>query len=219
MEFSKKFVLVPESDFSKHTPSKKQLSEFDKEMQKILNSDLQDFEKLPLYYDLLKRKMNLQDFNPPWKMDAAEKDETPKLVEDGIIENSANPEDNILKMIPVGVQKQAEQLLQYLKTYPNILRWNERGEIIYKDQLIPKSNLTDLICLILTQRKSYKHLFGRDEFLKALNSINAPKLFLKNKYLTMKDDVYSPIKNVKSIRKVKKTVLKSPVIRWQKLYK
>lgn len=219
MEFSKKFVLVPESDFSKHTPSKKQLSEFDKEMQKVLNSDLQDFEKLQLYYDLLKRKMNLQDFNPPLKIDATEKDETSKPVKDGTLENSTNSEDNILKMIPIGVQKQAEQLLQYLKTYPNILRWNDRGEIIYKDQLIPKSNLTDLISLILTQRKSYKHLFGRDEFLKALNSTNTPKLFFKNKYLTMKDDVHSPIKNVKPIGKVKRTALKSPVIRWQKLYK
>lgn len=218
MEFSKKFVLVPESDYSKHTPSQKQLSEFDKEMQKILNSNLQDFEKLQLYYDLLKRKMNLEDFNPPFKMDVTEKDETSKPIEDGTVQNPTNSEDNILKMIPTGVQKQGEQLLQYLKTYPDILRWNDRGEIIYKDQLIPKSNLTDLIGLILTQRKSYKHLSGREEFLKALNSMNTPKLFFKNKYLTMKDDVYSPIKNVKPIVKVKKT-LKSPVMRWQKLYK
>lgn len=218
MEFSKKFVLVPESDFSKHTPSQKQLSEFDKEMQKILNSKLQDFEKLQLYYDLLKRKMNLEDFNPPFKMDVTEKDEPPKPAEDETMQNPANSEDNILKMIPTGVQKQGEQLLQYLKTYPNILRWNERGEIIYKNQLIPKSNLTDLIGLILTQRKSYKHLSGREEFLKALSSMNTPKLFFKNKYLTIDDNVYSPIKNVKSIVKAKKT-LKSPVIRWQKLYK
>lgn len=213
MEFSKKFVLVPERDFSKHTPSQKQLSEFDKEMQKILNSDLQDFEKLQLYYDLLKRKMNLQDFNPPQKMDSIEKDETPKPE---IIENSAISEDNILKMIPKGIQKQADQLLQYLKTYPDILSWNNRGEIIYKGQLIPKSNLTDLICLILTQRKSYKHFFGRNEFLKALNSMNTPKLFLKNKHLTLEDDVYSPIKKEKSIVKPKRNLMKPSVLRWQK---
>ena len=66
MEFSKTYALVPESDLSRHVPTKKQLSEFDKEMQKILNSDLHDFEKVQLYCELLLRKVNLMDFNQHW---------------------------------------------------------------------------------------------------------------------------------------------------------
>lgn len=44
MEFSKKIPLISESDLSTYVPSEKQLSDFDKKLQKIFNSDLQDLQ-------------------------------------------------------------------------------------------------------------------------------------------------------------------------------
>ncbi|GFW87799.1 hypothetical protein TNCV_1359031 [Trichonephila clavipes] len=49
----------------KNTPSHQQVTEFDHQLSKILNSKLPDYEKVHLYYELLKRKMNLRDYNLP----------------------------------------------------------------------------------------------------------------------------------------------------------
>lgn len=46
MEFATKYALVPEEDLSRHVPTKKQMTEFDVAMSKILNSSLPDHEKI-----------------------------------------------------------------------------------------------------------------------------------------------------------------------------
>ena len=78
MEFAIKYALIPEDDFSKHIPSKQQMIDFDIAMSKILNSSLTDHEKIQRYYELLKRKMDLQEFNIPWLSKQAEKSEEEK---------------------------------------------------------------------------------------------------------------------------------------------
>ena len=61
----KKFTLIPEELVIKHTVSSKRLSELDKLMVKILNSDLPDQEKLIRYHEVLQTSLNLQEFNQP----------------------------------------------------------------------------------------------------------------------------------------------------------
>lgn len=195
MEFSK-YALIPEETLSKHIPTKKHLSDFDREMEKILNSNLQDFEKVQLYYELLKRKTNLQEFNQPWKISEADDtmkepskvEQDPPKIKREIIEN--HHEQPLLDVIPTGLKKQARQLLQYLKTNPTLFHWNKRGEIIYKNNIIPNSNLADLISLILTQRSVKYPLNGKEEFLNVLSEFNVPKLFIKNRNLSTKNEVY-----------------------------
>lgn len=75
MEFATKYALVPEEDLSRHVPTKKQMSEFDVAMSKILNSTLPDHEKVHQYYELLQRKMNLQEFNTPWRSKPFDEDD------------------------------------------------------------------------------------------------------------------------------------------------
>lgn len=216
MELSKKFALVPESELLKHAPTKQHLSDLDKEMMKILNSHLSDFEKIQLYHELLKRKMNLQEFNQPAKMDIQELKPSEKMDSEEVKpseEVSESPVDDptskisnfdeaVLKMIPTGLRKQTHQLIHFLKTDPDVFQWNGRGEILFKKSLIPKSNLADLISLILTQRKVKQPLNGRDEFLQALTELNVPKFFVKNKHL---DEVLQlqkrPVKKRKSVPK------------------
>lgn len=214
MEYSKTYALIPESELSKHVPSKKQLSEFDKEMQKILNSDLQDFEKVLLYYELLKRKMNLHNFNQPWKIQQPEKNDKFKEDEHEIKTESENIHDDskILNILPQGLRKQGSQLLEFLKTDPNKLKWNNRGEIIYKNNIITNSNLSDLLSLVLGQRKNYKHVIGTDEFLQALQEMNAPKFFFKNKHLPMNQEFLVSSKTSKPVVKNPKKNVELPFV-------
>ena len=217
MEYSKKYALIPESELSKHVPTKKQLSEFDKEMQKILNSDLQDFEKVQLYYELLKKKINLQDFNQPWILQPEKsKEDLPEIKTE-----SENIQDDsmIINILPFGLRKQGTQLLEFLKTDPNKLKWNNRGEIIYKNNVITKSNLSDLLSLILGQRKNYKHIIGTDEFLQAMQEMNAPKFFFKNRHLPMNQELYVTSKPVVRKEKKNESLVNTslPILNWESL--
>lgn len=114
MELATKYALMPEDDLSRHVPTKKQMTEFDVAMSKILNSSLPDHEKVQQYYELLKRKMKLQEFNIPWrpkqreedpqKRKKLEKDETVKQ-EPIIDQEPIINQEPIIKQEPSIIQK------------------------------------------------------------------------------------------------------------------
>lgn len=85
MEHARKFVLLPEEQVSRHIPSKTQMSEFDKEMHKVLQSNLSDYEKVLQYYTLLQKKQNIENFNLPWikQMPEAEEEALEKKLNKG----------------------------------------------------------------------------------------------------------------------------------------
>lgn len=213
MEF-RKFVLLPENELNRHVPTKSHLSDFDKGMQKILHSHLSDSEKVKLYYDLLMKKTNLIEFNQPYL--PIKNDEQEEIVEEekspqqNVLTPKLEIDDDslILNSVASGIRKQTSQLLDYLRTSPELFKWNKRGEIIYKNNLIPNSNLSDLITLILTQRKSLNNVIGKRQFLNVLEDINVPKLFIKNKHLS----VYKPNKPL-----IKKQKRLTPNIKWDPL--
>ena len=231
MEAAEKFALIPEEMLSKHIPTKKEISDFDHAMLNILNSSLPDHEKVHQYYELLKRKMNMQDFNPPRISKLQEKNELETQTEDKKEQKSHSENDDpeflikqeqskkqtpnacekqetytsiVLNSVNPRFKKQAEYLLQLLKSHPNIIRWNERGELVYKDRLFPNSNLADMFNLIFSNRK-IKNFSGKNEFFQALEEINVPRHFVKNRYIPVKQEVLLPqTKNKK----------KSSVLKW-----
>ena len=188
MEHAEKYALIPEELLSKHIPSQQQMSEFDLAMSKILNSSKPDHEKVQKYYDLLKRKMNLEEYNPPWKSSSKEEEDEPSKKEDLIKplikeeQSGNNYNDTVLNAVPQNMKRQANNLLQMLKSHPNTLRWNDKGEVIYKDQKLPQLNIADLFNLIFARHKM-KTLIAKDEFLQALDELNVPKHLIKNKQL------------------------------------
>ncbi|GFT06225.1 uncharacterized protein TNCV_800431 [Trichonephila clavipes] len=134
MQHAKKFVLIPEDQLIKNTPSHQQVTEFDHQMSKILNSKLPDYEKIHLYYELLKRKMNLQDYNLPGITSenhafedehTVQKDESVKLKEEIKPKVDENYMSIILESVPKIYKNQASLLLNILKDKPNTLNWNE----------------------------------------------------------------------------------------------
>lgn len=191
MEFAKKFVLVPEG--SKHVPTQKQMSNFDREMLKVLNSTLSDYDKVQKYYELLQNKMKMEDNNTPWKTSKDDFSEAKKTNEESPSENvneeilfkekkqTSDYNTEILNAVPNSLKKQASSLLQLMKKNSNYFNWNEKGEIYVKGQILPNSNLADLFNLIFTNRKNFTELAGKNEFLNALTEMNIPNYYVKNK--------------------------------------
>ena len=52
---------------------------------------------------------------------------------------------NVLQSISKSNKGNAELLIDYLKTKPNIIKWNDHGEMIFRNEVIPGSNMTDMI--------------------------------------------------------------------------
>ncbi|GFY07345.1 uncharacterized protein TNCV_5085301 [Trichonephila clavipes] len=102
----------------------------DHQMSKILNSKLPDYEKVHLYYELLKRKMNLQDYNLPGITSenhafedehTIQKDESVKLKEEIKPKVDENYMSIILESVPKTYKNQASLLLNILKDKPYTL--------------------------------------------------------------------------------------------------
>jgi len=90
-------------------------------------------------------------------------------------------EEGVAYSLPKTSKKHGKMLIDYLKLYPNIIRWNDKGEIIYQGQLVKGTNITDLILDVMSVR-SKKHLptFHEATFTKALADINVPNDWIKN---------------------------------------
>lgn len=192
MEHAKKFALVPEHLVSKHTVSDQDLSDLDANMLSILKSSLDEHEKVRQYYTLLQKKINMEEYNPPWKTSPQE-ESNEQVVEPKKEEDSY--EAVILNSVPQPMRKEALKALNIMKEHSNILKWNDKGELIVKDKLISKTNIADLFNLMFNIKKKKTHIAGIGEFLEALNEMNVPKHYIKNKYISINT---TPSKNVKS---------------------
>lgn len=187
MEFAKKYALIPEDQWTKHTPTKVQLSELDREMSKILNNaSLDEYTKLQKYYEILQRKMKMQTFNTPWK---------PAVEELPTMKMENNYDTTILNSVPKSTKKQAETLLQLLKQHPQVVGWNEKGELMLNGELRPNTNLADLFHLIFSNTKKV-NIPGKIEFLSSLQDLNIPKYYVKNTYLVTPKEEISYDKNI-----------------------
>lgn len=181
MEFAKKFTLIPEETLPKHTASPQQLSEFDKEMSKILNNrQLSEDEKVKLYYQILQQKLNLKEYNSTWTPQ-----DQPESLTWASPEKAESPAFNyealILETVPQTMRKHANNLLTLLKTRPRELKWNEQGEVIIRDKTLSNTNIVDLVSLLFSNNS--KNVEGKEPFLSTLTELNIPKHYIRNKYL------------------------------------
>lgn len=87
---------------------------------------------------------------------------------------------HILKLIPKTYQKKGHYLLDsILKNKPKIW-WKEGGEIVVNNQVIPESNITDLISDTVRPLKRKIKPTGWKEFASVLNDIGVPTSYIGN---------------------------------------
>ena len=102
-----------------------------------------------------------------------------KLESVSTIETPTLSQEEILTFVPTKYVKKASSIIRSIQKKPELLRWNERGTIIYNDTLIPDTNISDLINDLFVSRKSFE-LKGKHSFLQALKQLNIPASSIVN---------------------------------------
>lgn len=185
MSHGKKYVVISQQEYDMlrsktestiHNPEKRELHRAEAEMKNVLDREIPEDEKIRLFTEelnSLKSRYEKLTKPKPLKVVMEKNDDAP--------EKSYSLEDNIVKSLPKSSQAEGELLLNHLKNHPDVIKWNDRGEIIFKGDVIPGSNLTDLISNVTTMRKSSIPLLPQTVFLKALSETNTPESWIRNR--------------------------------------
>lgn len=175
---SRPMKLVPADVLEYNTPPvQKQLITLDKEMKYVMDSSLNAYEKHIEYFDRLLRYLRIKHRKSgsdrpvniaaqPSKEEVGEKQATePNLPvssaqrsSERIFQkerSSSNPSliRKIVDGIPQGRKRVAQKLLSTLAKSDDT-SWTQSGELIYKDRLIPDSNLKTVVLDLMTNASS-----------------------------------------------------------------
>ena len=88
-------------------------------------------------------------------------------------------DEMIVRGIPKNMKTRAQALLARLKEREDAITWDDRGQVILKGTLIPKSNISDLISDAMRSRKHFNPV-GVQKFYDVLYEINVPKDLVRN---------------------------------------
>lgn len=166
MEHAKKYVLVDPQMYRPSMPEKS-LTALDLQIRDTLNSQLPDDEKAKLYVSALKR---FKAYDNGTKLPAP-----PKL----------NLETEAVDSLPPTQQYKAKKLLRLIKDNPDI-DWSDKGELIYKQTKIPKSNVSDLFGDALSAKRPVDGPIGWEAFDDVLDSSKVPPTLVKRRKLKRK---------------------------------
>ena len=176
------------------------LDELDTAMQDILNrKGVSQEKKLKLYHEILQKYLHYskqvhapatQDEpmlrDAPMIQDApsvsvTEKSSTPLMQPSPLTINpdTADPiEIEIVQSAPKYLKKKASLLLRRIKQDTN-MQWNDKGEFVYKGQVLPKTHIHDLVQDVLRKRKTLVPQ-GWQTFAQALKESNTPQDLVGN---------------------------------------
>ncbi|GFY22119.1 uncharacterized protein TNCV_3297631 [Trichonephila clavipes] len=153
-------------------------------MQDILrNKTILESEKANQYLQVLQKFVKIHHPQREVIEETVEKKEP-------VLEDGNNITTKILNSAPIRYQQTAKNILDFLKDKHSIISWTPEGEIIYKSERLPRTNIVSLITDLLRNRKNSPK--GSTEFHAALREINIPKNFIVNR------KIFKPEKLVKS---------------------
>jgi len=90
-------------------------------------------------------------------------------------------QDIILKAVPKNFRVRADALLEHL-SHVNELSWDDRGTLLFKDHIVPHSNISDLIRYSMREYTLFSPI-GLDEYVKGLVISNIPESLIGNREL------------------------------------
>ena len=182
MEYAKKMALVEPRLLEgmqvhqqlTHMPMVKAMSALDRDMEDVLSrQNLTTDDKVKEYNQVLRRYVNYEDKRKmveqaPIQMQMVGSPEptgdptgesTPSSLPDPI-------EREVLNSVPKTMRKKAELLVNRMKNSPT-MRWTKKGELVYKGQVVPNTNVADLVNDALRRRKHFEPQ-GWQTFARAL---------------------------------------------------
>lgn len=162
MEHAKKLMLV-DPRLYRPTTKERTLTKLDTDIESTLNSDLPDDEKAKRYLETLHKFRAIDDFNDSSKQ----------------LEKRNDIETEVIDSVPSTQQYKAKRLMNYFKKVPDI-EWSEKGELIYRQHIIPNSHIIDLVSDILKKKTVGKNPEGWQEIVNILREANVPREFVPN---------------------------------------
>ena len=87
-----------------------------------------------------------------------------------------------LDIIPKKHVRKAEALYQVIKEHPEVLSWDEKGQMIIEGKPVKGTNITDLVHSLYTSCSTVLPR-GLPQFASALETLNIPKSYIVNKKL------------------------------------
>lgn len=219
----KKMVLVdPSSILLKTSPVPDTLSEsiikLDDDIKRVLESPyLKDYDKALAYQQTLYQYLNRINKTKNTQLNNSSELSLPAKEKDNSEEKIIQLENRLVKSLPKNLRKKGELLLDHLKQTTD-LKWNYKGELIYKDSTLENTNLTDLFHTTIRNRKSSKLPHGWSTFVNILKESNIPSDLIgnqtqfdqniqENHFTTSPDDYITPID--KRLRKRQRNLLSS----------
>jgi hypothetical protein len=200
MEYAKKMALVEPrlldgmqwQQQQLQNPMGKAMSSLDGDMQEVLTRPtISPGEKVKLYHQVLQRYMNYKDqremaAEAPVRVSMVDTSPSP-LVSDGSSSSTVpmtlppTPSDTpagaiereLLDSVPMHMKKKAQLLVNRIKANPQ-LAWTDTGELVYKDQVIANTNVSDLVNDALRRRKHFEPS-GWQIFAQAMKETNVPQ--------------------------------------------
>ena len=96
--------------------------------------------------------------------------------------SDSNPSDDtereIYDSVPKSMQRKAKLLIDKIKSRSDI-RWNDKGELVYKRKVVPGSNIVDLVNDTMRKRKRFQPT-GWEVFATGLKEANVPQELVGN---------------------------------------
>ena len=77
------------------------------------------------------------------------------------------------------MQNRAKLLIQKLKDHSDVISWNDNGQLVLEDSILPSSNIVDLVNYVMRKRKGF-NLEHSSTFAKALAKINVLEDYVRN---------------------------------------
>ena len=92
-------------------------------------------------------------------------------------------------------------MIDYLKIHPDIVDWNDKGEIVYHGRLINGSNISDLVGDAMSNHSKFNiPPFYESIYEKLLTGVNVPNDWIKNnKRLNIRSHKYDDVEDKKDL--------------------
>ena len=184
MKHAKRMVLVPEDMAEKYeqrqrlrtSPIMASMMGQDTMLNDILKqTDMSDAQRQKVFNANLERYLELRqqkESEIPTVRIARKETSEPEVVNE-------LSDELILGNIPKTMRGRASMLLDRLKTRPDVVSWDNTGQVVVDGKTIPQSNITDLISDAMRARKNFNPK-GHKEFFRAMAKINMPKDVARN---------------------------------------
>lgn len=174
MNQTKKMVLISPEVFQRlhNRVPDENLHLLENDMNQVLHApELEDRAKWAKYQQLLQRRQHFHDkMRQPTAVPIVEEpDETAYM---------QNFKQEILQTLPRAYKNKGELLFNRICN-SDLVKWDRLGVVSINDNVLPGSNITDLVCDAVRFKKSEAPT-GWLEFVKALRTLNVPQELLGN---------------------------------------